>query len=200
MSSSDGKESSPTAHPGSPHPQGQARGLGRRLTIKLVLNDVVEDFQEEEDQVVVLRGGEEEPGGGEGLQQVQQLVGGHHGQALEVGRHYRGGVGLLPGPHQPGLHTQGLGGTRCSRSHTLPAPSGKSPPKSGRLSPRGQGRTGHASSEPQGCTWAPPHGQPCLQSHSHTPSPQLLLEPEREVDTGDHSHFADEKTEVQRGS
>ena len=112
-----------------PRHQGRAGGLGRRLTIKLVLNDVVEDFQEEEDQVVVLRGGEEEPGGGEGLQQVQQLVGSHHGQALEVGRHYRGAVGLLPGPHQPGLHTQGLGGTQCSRSHTLPAPCLGSPPQ-----------------------------------------------------------------------
>lgn len=46
----------------------------QHLTIKLVLDDVVEDFQEEEDQVVVLGGRKEEPGGGEGLKQVQQLV------------------------------------------------------------------------------------------------------------------------------
>lgn len=53
-------------------------------TIKLILDDVVEDLQQEEDQVVVLGGGEEEPGGGEGLQEVQHLVGSHHGQTLQV--------------------------------------------------------------------------------------------------------------------
>lgn len=56
------------------------------LTIKLILDDVVEDLQEEEDQVMVLGGGEEEPGCGEGLQEVEQLVGRHHGQTLQVGR------------------------------------------------------------------------------------------------------------------
>lgn len=54
------------------------------LTIKLILDDVVEDFQQIEGQVVVLGQGEQEPGGGEGLQQVEQLVGRHHGQALEI--------------------------------------------------------------------------------------------------------------------
>lgn len=38
------------------------------LTIKLILDDVVEDFQQIEGQVVVLGQGEEEPGCGEGLQ------------------------------------------------------------------------------------------------------------------------------------
>lgn len=78
------------------------RASGWCLTVKLVLDDVVEDLQEEEDQVVVLGGREEEPGGGEGLQQVQQLVGSHHGQALEVGGHCRGGASSLlgPPPHQ----------------------------------------------------------------------------------------------------
>lgn len=56
------------------------------LTIKLILDDVVEDLQEEEDQVMVLGGGEEEPGCGEGLQEVEQLVSCHHGQTLQVGR------------------------------------------------------------------------------------------------------------------
>ncbi|KAG7275869.1 LOW QUALITY PROTEIN: hypothetical protein CRUP_033282 [Coryphaenoides rupestris] len=42
------------------------------------------DLKQEEDQVVVLDGGEEEPGGGEGLQQVEQFVGRHHGQALQI--------------------------------------------------------------------------------------------------------------------
>lgn len=56
------------------------------LTIKLVLDDVVEDLQEEEDQVMVLGGGEEEPGCGEGLQEVEQLVRRHHGQTLQIGR------------------------------------------------------------------------------------------------------------------
>lgn len=51
-------------------------------TIKLVLDDVVENLQEEEDQVVMLGSREEEPGCGEGLQQVEQLVGCHHGQAF----------------------------------------------------------------------------------------------------------------------
>ena len=49
-----------------------------------MLDDVVEDLQQEEDQVVVLGGGEEEPEGGEGLQEVQHLIGCHHGQALQV--------------------------------------------------------------------------------------------------------------------
>lgn len=58
-----------------------------RLTIKLVLNDIVESLEEEEDEVVVLGCREQEPGGGEGLQQMQQFIGGHHGKALQVRRH-----------------------------------------------------------------------------------------------------------------
>lgn len=60
------------------------------LTIKLILDDVVEDLQEEEDQVMVLGGGEKEPGCGEGLQEVEQLVSRHHGQTLQVGRNCGG--------------------------------------------------------------------------------------------------------------
>ena len=54
------------------------------LTIELVLDDVVEDLEEEEDKVVIGGAGEEEPGGGERLQEVEHLVGRHHGQALQV--------------------------------------------------------------------------------------------------------------------
>ncbi|MPC85392.1 hypothetical protein E2C01_080164 [Portunus trituberculatus] len=54
------------------------------FTIKLVLDDVVERLEEEEDKVVVVRGREQEPGSGECLQQVQQLVGRHHGHSLDV--------------------------------------------------------------------------------------------------------------------
>lgn len=57
----------------------------RSLTIKLILDDVVENLEQEENQVVVLGGGEEEPGGGESLQEVEQLVGRDHGQALQIG-------------------------------------------------------------------------------------------------------------------
>lgn len=52
------------------------------LTIKLVLDYVVKSLQEEEDQVMVLRRGEQEPAGGEGLKQVEQFIGSHHGEAL----------------------------------------------------------------------------------------------------------------------
>lgn len=41
------------------------------LTIKLILDDVVEDLEQEEDEMVVLLRGEEEPGGGESLQEVE---------------------------------------------------------------------------------------------------------------------------------
>lgn len=54
------------------------------LTIKLILDDVVEDLQQEEDKVMVLWGGEDEPRGGESLQEVEQLVGRHHRQTLKV--------------------------------------------------------------------------------------------------------------------
>lgn len=56
-------------------------------TIKLVLDYIIESLEKEEDKVVVLGGGEEEPAGGEGLQQVEQFVGSHHGEALQVRRH-----------------------------------------------------------------------------------------------------------------
>lgn len=54
------------------------------LTIELILDDVVEDLQQEENQVMVLVGGEEEAGRGKSLQEVQQLVGCDHGQALQI--------------------------------------------------------------------------------------------------------------------
>ncbi len=48
-------------------------GRLNRLTIKLVLDHVVEDFKQEEDQLVVVGSGEEKPGLTEGLGQVDQL-------------------------------------------------------------------------------------------------------------------------------
>lgn len=57
------------------------------LTIKLVLDYIIESLEKEEDKVMVLGGREEEPAGGEGLQQVEQFVGSHHGEALQVRRH-----------------------------------------------------------------------------------------------------------------
>lgn len=61
------------------------------LTVKLVLDNIVERLEKEEHEVMVLRRREQEPAGGEGLQQVEQFIGCHHGQALQVGRHCRRG-------------------------------------------------------------------------------------------------------------
>ena len=47
---------------------------------------IVQHFEKEEHQLVVVLVGEEEPGGGEGLDQVQELAGGRHGEGLDVGR------------------------------------------------------------------------------------------------------------------
>jgi len=69
------------------------QGSWLSLTVELVLDDVVEDLQQEEDEVVVLPRGEEEPGRGEGLQEVQQLVGRQHGEALQVRRDWRRSTG-----------------------------------------------------------------------------------------------------------
>ncbi len=57
------------------------------LTIKLILNDVVEDFEQEENEVVVGRAGVQEPRRAERLQQVQQLRARYHAQRLQVRRH-----------------------------------------------------------------------------------------------------------------
>ena len=54
-------------------------------TVKLILDDVVEDLEEVEDEVVVGRLGKEEPLGGEGLHQVHQPRTRHHRQTLQVG-------------------------------------------------------------------------------------------------------------------
>ena len=67
----------------------------RTLTVKLVLDDVVEGLKQEKDQVVVLGGREEEPIGGKGLQEMEQLIGCHHGQALQIGGHCRGAGGRV---------------------------------------------------------------------------------------------------------
>jgi len=56
------------------------------FTIKLVLDDVVEYFQEEENQVVIRRSRKQEPGGAECLQKVQQLGACNHGQCLQIRR------------------------------------------------------------------------------------------------------------------
>lgn len=59
------------------------------LTIKLILDDVVKNFQQKENQVMVERRGEQKPAAGENLQQVQQFVSGHHRQTLQVRRHWK---------------------------------------------------------------------------------------------------------------
>lgn len=52
------------------------------LTVKLILDNIVESLEKEEHKVMVLGDRVQEPAGGEGLQQVEQLIGCHHGQAL----------------------------------------------------------------------------------------------------------------------
>lgn len=149
-------------------PRGQARGLGWCLTIKLVLDDVVEDLQEEEDQMVVLGSREEEPGGGEGLQQVQQLVGGHHGQALEVGGHCRGGAGSLLGapkaiPAHPGPEQD-----KMLQLLNPPCPLPVNPLQSREdQACRGQGHTGHAICRAWETVWASALLLHCENSHTH---------------------------------
>lgn len=59
------------------------------FTVKLVLDYIVESLKKEEHKVMVLGCREQEPAGGEGLQQVEQFIGCHHGQALQVRRHCR---------------------------------------------------------------------------------------------------------------
>ncbi len=59
------------------------------LTVKLVLDDIVESLEKKEHKVMVLGCREQEPAGGEGFQQVEQFIGCHHGQALQIGRHCR---------------------------------------------------------------------------------------------------------------
>lgn len=59
------------------------------LTIKLVLDNIVESLKKKEYKVMVLGCREQEPAGGESLQQVEQFIGCHHGQALQIGRHCR---------------------------------------------------------------------------------------------------------------
>lgn len=49
------------------------------IAIKLILDDVVEHFEEKKHQVVVGWVGEQEPGSAEGLQKVEQFAGTHHG-------------------------------------------------------------------------------------------------------------------------
>lgn len=59
------------------------------LTIKLVLDNIIKGLQQKEGQVVVLSSGEQEPVGGEGFQKMQEFIGCHHGQTLQVRRHYK---------------------------------------------------------------------------------------------------------------
>lgn len=58
-----------------------------QLTIKLILDDIVESLEKKKHEMVVLGYREQEPGGGEGLQQVEQFVGSHHRKTLQVRRH-----------------------------------------------------------------------------------------------------------------
>ena len=69
-------------HPGPPYHG--VRQVG--VSIKLILYQVVQHLKEEEDQLVVGFVGEKEPGRGECLDQVEELAGGRHGEALDVGR------------------------------------------------------------------------------------------------------------------
>lgn len=55
-----------------------------RITIKLVLNDVVENFQKKKHQVMIVRSGKQEPRRAERLQKMEQLRAGHHGQRLQI--------------------------------------------------------------------------------------------------------------------
>ena len=57
------------------------------LTIKLILNDIVECLEEVEDEVVVGGFGVEEPRGREGLHQVKETSACDHGEGLQVWRH-----------------------------------------------------------------------------------------------------------------
>lgn len=57
------------------------------LTVKLVLNDIIEGLQQEEDQMVVLRCRKQEPVCGERLQEMKELVGRNHRKTFQVGRH-----------------------------------------------------------------------------------------------------------------
>lgn len=70
--------------------------------------------------MVVLGSGEEEPGGGEGLQQVQQLIGSYHGQALEVGGHCRGGASSLLSPPAIPAHPWPAGHDAPTAKPSLP--------------------------------------------------------------------------------
>ena len=56
-------------------------------TVKLVLDNVVEDLQEEKDEVVVVGRREEEPRRAERFQQVEQFGAGHHRESLQIRRH-----------------------------------------------------------------------------------------------------------------
>ena len=49
-----------------------------QLTIKLILYDIVEDFQQVEDEVMVGGFGKEEPRCGKGLHEVEEPCTGHH--------------------------------------------------------------------------------------------------------------------------
>lgn len=55
------------------------------LTIKLILNDVVERLEKKKDEVMVLCDREQEPGCGKGLEKVEQFIGSDHRQALQIG-------------------------------------------------------------------------------------------------------------------
>ena len=57
------------------------------IAIKLILDDIVEHFQEEKDQMVVRRIGEQKPRSAESFQKVQKLTGCHHGHRFDVRRY-----------------------------------------------------------------------------------------------------------------
>ena len=58
--------------------------VSERLTVELILHDVVKDFQKKEDEMMIGRVGVKEPRRGEGLEKVKEFRRGHHRERLDV--------------------------------------------------------------------------------------------------------------------
>lgn len=65
------------------------------LTIKLVLDNIVESLKKKENQVMVLGCREQEPAGRKGFQQVEQFISCYHGEALQVWGHLEQSTGNI---------------------------------------------------------------------------------------------------------
>ena len=57
-----------------------------RLTIELILHDVVEDFKKEENQVMIGGIGVKKPRSREGFEEMEELSGRHHRKRFDVRR------------------------------------------------------------------------------------------------------------------